>query len=543
MNREIKYGTEAQTNIIEGIDSVANAVKVTLGPSGRNVLIRNNLDVPIITNDGVTIAKAIQLKDNTQDAGASLIISAANRTNNIAGDGTTTTTLLAQTMIHSYFDKDESEKKENVVKVQKDMIEASEEISDYLKEIATPVETIEDIQRVATISSGNEETGSLIAKAFEEAGEYGSVVVEDSKTGKDNLTNIQGMKIEMGSISSYLLNDRKEMKTEMKQTGLLLIQDRIDSVPDLFRVLDIINKSGRALLIICDDIDIEPLQMVIMNKSRGVLSNIGIIKCPGFGQLKEDLLEDLSIATGATIISQDRGVYLRDFQESFLGELSSVSISLDTTIIKFIDQYNSEGTIIDLAKARQDRVEELQNLISMNKDRETECKRRIANLVGGISVIEVGGNSEVEIKDKKLRIEDALNSVQSAKEEGIVPGGGYSLIKTYIDKYSKEEITLGRSIVYKSILNVTRQIAENAGYQGDEIVNNCIDDQLGFNALTGEYENLIETGIINSAKVDRYSVLNATSLAATVITMQVSIVDENEPEQNVLTLQSPINMV
>ena len=539
MNKIIKYDNEAKDLVVKGIDTVANIVKTTVGPKGRNVLIREAVSAPIITNDGVTIAKSIQLKDNAEDAGAQLIIQAANKTNLVAGDGTTTTTILAQEMIHKYFDEYKDEQKDvNVVQVQKDMIKASEEISDYLKSIAIPVKDNEAIKRVATISSGSEETGSIIAEAFKNAGEYGSVIVEDSKTGKDHLDNIQGMKLSNGSLSNYLLNDRINLKSEVVDAKLLITKDKIDSVTDILPVLDEVVKQGLKLLIICNDIDFEPLNMILVNKAKGAPLNVSIIGLPGFGELRENLIEDICIATGATLMGRDMGRTFRDFTVEMLGEVEEAIITPDDTILKFKDISDNGVNLKDDREARVEEITAIMDKIPEESDRE-QYKRRISNLISGISVIQVGGNSEVEIKDKKLRIEDAINSVKAAMEEGIVPGGGYSFLSAIINAPNREG-TLGERIVYNSLEAVTRQIAENAGFDGPMTVANCYNKQLGFNALTGEYENLVETGVINAAKVDRYGIINATSIASTVITMGGLIIEENTPDSNVLQLQGPL---
>lgn len=539
MSKEIKVGTEARDYIIKGIDKVADIVKTTVGPKGRNVLVRNNISAPTITNDGVTIAKSIELKDNTEDAGAQLIIQAANKTNVVAGDGTTTTTILAQEMIHNFFNNTRTDI--NVVQTQNEMIKASNDISDYLKSIAISVTDNASIEKVATISSGNAEIGKLIAQAFEQAGEYGSVIVEDSKTGNDNLVSIQGMKLTNGSVTPYLLNDRINQKSDIVDMSVLITKDKIDSVTDLFGVLDKCVPLGKKLLIICEDIDFEPLNMVLANRAQGRISNIGIIRLPGFGELREHLIEDICIATGATLLGRDLGRTLRDFEVDFLGEVEQAIITNDDTILKFKD-ITSDGK--NLLGARQERVAELQEQRqSADSDQVEQFNRRISNLISGVSVLEIGGNSEIEIKDKKLRIEDAINSVQAAIEEGIVAGGGYSFLQAYMYANEKNvEVSFGESIVYNSLSAVTRQIAENSGLDGDTVVAECVNKKLGYNAITNEYENLIDTGVINSAKVDRYSLLNATSVAATVITMGGSIVEENEPERNVLQLQAPISM-
>lgn len=536
MSKVIKYDQDAKDAIIKGIDAVANIVKTTVGPKGRNVLIRNQVSQPIITNDGVTIAKAVELKDNIEDAGAQLIIQAANKTNEIAGDGTTTTTILAQEMIHRYYDAIRSNNSNiNVVQTQKEMIKASNDISDYLKSIAIPVTDNEAIERVATISSGNAETGKLLAQAFEQAGEYGSVIIEDSKTGFDNLISIQGMKLTNGSVTPYLLNDRISAKSEVVDVRVLVTKDKLDSVSDLLPLLDTVVKQGIKLLIICDDIDFEPLNMILMNKAKGAPLNISIIRLPGFGELRENLVEDICIATGATLMGRDIGLPVKDFQPEYLGEAEQITVTMDDTVIKFKD---ISSTGLDLLQDRKNRVEELSlKMNNIEVSQQEQYKRRISNLTSGISVVEVGGNSEVEIKDRKLRIEDAINSVQAAKEEGIVPGGGYSFLMAYQNN-KDNEVNFGEGIVYSSLTAVLKQIAENSGLNGEDVLQICKEKELGYNALTNAYENLVETGVINSAKVDRYSLINATSIASTVITMGGVIVDENSPEQNVLQLQT-----
>lgn len=538
MSKVIKTGEIARDAIIKGVDTVADLVKMTVGPKGRNVIIRELMNPPVITNDGVTIAKSIELKDKVEDTGAQLMIQVANKTNEVAGDGTTTTTILAQEMIHKYFENYEQNKQYNVVQVQKDMLKAANEISDYLLSQSTKVSNTDSIEKVATISSGNSDIAHIIAEAFEKAGTYGSVIVEDSKTGIDGYKVIDGMRLTNGSVSQFLFNDRVNQKTDMVDVNVLVTTDKLDSVTDLIKIYDYIIKNGKKLLIICDDIETEPLNMTLMNKTRGALSNVAIIGLPGFGELRENLLADICLATGATLIGRDQGSTLKDFDGSCLGELEQVTVTMDDTILKF---KNVNSTGIDLLSVRKDRVAELEKTMeNIQKDEDKEqYKRRISNLLSGIVTIEIGGNTEVEVKDKKLRVEDALNSVQSALEEGIVPGGGYSFLMACMEATKESKVqTIGQQIVYESLFAVTRQIAENAGYDGNEVVVNCIEKQQGFNALTGEYEDLLNTGVINSVKVDRFSLLNATSVASTVITMGGVVTDENEKDQNVLQLQT-----
>lgn len=543
MSKEIKYGNEAQEAVVKGINSVADIVKTTIGPKGRNVLIRENGSTPVITNDGVTIAKSINLKDNTEDAGASLIISAAQKTNDIAGDGTTTTTLLASEIIKRGFEEINMNGL-NPVQLQKEMISFADRISEKLLKNAKEVKDDESVKRVASISSGNETTGELIANAFKEAGTYGSVIVEDSKTGITGLSTVMGMKLPNGSVTPYLL-DRSTLTSEIDDVSVLIMKDKIDNVPDLIPVLDTCNKEGRRLLIICEDIELEPLNFIVMNKARGAL-NVNIIRLPGFNNdLRNAMTDDLCIATGSTLVSREQGRTLKQFTSEWFGELESARIELEETVLKFKDM-SSLG--VDLLSARTIRAKELEtqkDTLGVGKDT-THYEKRIANLIGGISVIEVGGNSEVEIKDTKLRIEDALNSVKAAIEEGIVAGGGYSFLEI-VDDVQKDlegvamtsEKASAISIILDALKSVTKQIAENAGLNGDDVVAKCMEQKLGLNALTGEFVDLVEAGVINAVKVDRYCVINAVSVAGTVLTMGGAIIEENEKDQNILQLINP----
>lgn len=537
MGKIIQYGDEAKNSVIKGIDAVANIVKTTVGPNGRNVLIKEDGKAPLITNDGVTIAKSVQLNDKAEDAGAQLIISSANKTNIVAGDGTTTTTILAQEMIHKYIELTEDDLKVNPVQVQKEMISCANQISDYLKTKAISIESINDIKRVATISSGSEVIGNLIGEAFEASGEYGSVIVEDSKTGNDGLRTTQGMKLTNGSINQFLFTDRVNRKTDLMDVNILIIKDRLDSATDVLPLLDDCAKTGRKLLILCEDCENDIINTIIMNKVRyGANLNISIVKIPGYGDIKDNIIDDICLATGATKIGREFGITIKEYTPEYLGIIDQMIVGVDETILKFKDT-GLKGE--DLSDSRHERAIELHKQLEIAQENEKQAfKKRISNLVDGISIIEVGGNSDVEIQDKKLRIEDAINSVLSAKEEGIVAGGGYSFLDTYINMTVENNV--GSKIVMTSLKAVTSQIAENAGYKGEEVVNNCLEKQLGFNALTGNYEDLIKTGVINSVKVDRYGVINAASIASTVITMGGNIVEENDKDPNVLQLAGPI---
>lgn len=546
MSKEIKYSQDAVNAVEKGINAVADIVKTTVGPRGRNVLIRELSNTPIITNDGVTIAKNIKLKDNAEDAGAALVISAANKTNEVAGDGTTTTTILTQELIKKYNDY-VSEHKDiyiNPVQIQKEMIEAGNKVNEYLLNIATPAKDLESIERVATISSGDNKIGKLIAQAFEQSGEFGTVMVEDGK-GIDTIESVQGMKFTNGMITPYLLNDRTTMKTTYQDCKVLVTTEQLDNIVALMPILDTCIKNNLRLLILCSDMDTDCLNTIIMNKAQGLPLNVAIVRLPGYGQLREDLTSDICLATGATLISRDMGKTINEVTVQDLGTVEEVIVSQDDTILKFADTISGpDGTITSLLSLRKHKAEELKERLEEVKDDEKiQLKRRISNLVSGISAIKVSGNSEVEIKDKKLRIEDAINSVESAREEGIVPGGGYSFLQAIMASKENKQGTIGDHIVYSSLEAVTKQIAQNAGFDENEVIANCYNKELGFNALSGDYENLVETGVINSVKTDRYSLLNAVSVAATVITMGGLIIEENEKDQNILQLAGPLNSV
>lgn len=540
MSKEIKYGSDAQSLIESGINQVADIVKTTVGPKGRNVLIREQLNVPIITNDGVTIAKNIKLKDNIEDAGAALVISAANKTNEVAGDGTTTTTILTQALIRNYHDEveDRNTSEVNPVQIQKEMIEAGNKINDYLLSSAIPTDNEDSMKRVATISSGDEKIGNLIGDAFQQAGEFGTVIVEDNMTNsKDYVDSVQGMKFSNGMITPYLLNDRSTMKTTYKDCKIVVTTEQLDNIIALMPIIDMSIKNNMRVLLLCQDMSTECLNSIIMNKAQGIPLNIAVVRLPGYGQLREELVDDICLATGATLITRDQGKTINEVTIEDLGELKEVTVTQDDTILKFNDTIIKNNEEIDLLKLRQDRAELLKQRLEECKDNEaTSIKRRISNLISGISAIRVSGNSEVELKDKKLRIEDAINSVESAREEGIVAGGGYSFISAYMKLGDELEKTIGGKIVKNSLIEPTRQIAENAGKYGIDIVNECIEKQLGYNANTDEFEELIDSGVINSVKTDRYSLINAISVASTIITMGGLVIEENQKDPNTLVL-------
>lgn len=526
MLKQIYNEKESIDGILKGVCKVADLVAQTMGPKGKNVVIRNQYNEPIITNDGITIAQNIKLSDPLQDTGAALVIAAANKTNTIAGDGTTTTTVLTRQLLENYFNMKLKETA-NVVNIQKEMIDAGEEVSKYLLSIAKPVKTIEEIEKVATVSSNSKEIGKLIADAYKNAGEYGTVIVEEDKLGKDSLETIQGMKLESGIITPYLFTDIPNMKTNWQDVKVLVTTEEINSASDIINLLDMIIKTNTKLLLICKDMPVEVITMIISNKQKGIPIDVCPIRLPGVGLLGEQLIDDICLATNATLISRERGRTLKDIKLEDLGELNEILVTHDTSILKFKDE---STTGINLLELREKRANELRTqLDKVPENIKQSYIRRAANLVDGLSVIKVSGNSDVEITDKKLRIEDALNSVKSAKEEGVVVGGGYSFIqaKDSLKMKSSDKIetlsdtmdTIGAKLVLTALDAPARQILKNAGMDATKILNNMSPITMGYNVLTNRYEDLSNTGVINSVKVDRYSLINAISVASTVITM------------------------
>lgn len=526
MSKQIYNEKESIDGILKGVNQVADLVAQTMGPKGKNVVIRNQYNEPIITNDGITIAQNIKLSDPLQDTGAALVIAAANKTNTIAGDGTTTTTVLTRQLLENYFNMRLKETV-NVVNLQKEMIAAGEEVSNYLLSIAKPVKTIEEIEKVATVSSNSKEIGKLIADAYKNAGEYGTVIVEEDKLGKDSLETIQGMKLESGIITPYLFTDIPNMKTNWQDVKVLVTTEEINSASDIINLLDMIIKTNTKLLLICKDMPVEVITMIISNKQKGIPIDICPIRLPGVGLLGEQLIDDICLATNATLISRERGRTLKDIKLEDLGELNEILVTHDTSILKFKDE---SITGINLLELREKRANELKTqLDKVPENIKQSYIRRAANLVDGLSVIKVSGNSDVEITDKKLRIEDALNSVKSAKEEGVVVGGGYSFIQAKdalkmklsdrIETLSNTMDTIGAKLVLNALDAPARQILKNAGMDATKILNNMSPITMGYNVLTNKYEDLFNTGVINSVKVDRYSLINAISVASTVITM------------------------
>lgn len=525
MAKQILFDEEARRALGRGVDALANAVKVTLGPKGRNVVLDKKFGAPTITNDGVTIARDIELEDPFENMGAQLVKEVATKTNDIAGDGTTTATLLAQAMIH--------EGMKNVAAGANPMIikkGIDEAVKTLVKEIKTKAKKVEgqaDIAQVATISSANEETGKLIAEAMEKVGKDGVITVEESKTMRTNLSVKEGMQFDRGYISPYLVTDTDKMEAALDDPYILITDRKISAINDILPILEQVVKAGKQLAIIAEDIDGEALTTIVVNKLRGTFKALAV-KAPGFGDRRKAMLQDIATLTGGTVISEELGRKLDSVTLADLGQAHKmVSTKDETTII------GGKGD----KEAIAERVAQIKQQISQTTsdfDRE-KLQERLAKLSGGVAVIEIGAATEVEMKDKKYRIEDALNATRAAVEEGIVAGGGTTFLDILpaLDKLEVEgDEKVGVNIVKRAIEEPVRQIAQNAGLEGSVVVENVkkAGTGIGFNALKNEYVDMLQAGIVDPAKVTRSALQNAASIASMVLTTETLVADKPEKE-------------
>ena len=525
MAKQILFDEEARRALGRGVDALANAVKVTLGPKGRNVVLDKKFGAPTITNDGVTIARDIELEDPFENMGAQLVKEVATKTNDIAGDGTTTATLLAQAMIH--------EGMKNVAAGANPMIikkGIDEAVKTLVKEIKTKAKKVEgqaDIAQVATISSANEETGKLIAEAMEKVGKDGVITVEESKTMRTNLSVKEGMQFDRGYISPYLVTDTDKMEAALEDPYILITDRKISAINDILPILEQVVKAGKQLAIIAEDIDGEALTTIVVNKLRGTFKALAV-KAPGFGDRRKAMLQDIATLTGGTVISEELGRKLDSVTLADLGQAHKmVSTKDETTII------GGKGD----KEAIAERVAQIKQQISQTTsdfDRE-KLQERLAKLSGGVAVIEIGAATEVEMKDKKYRIEDALNATRAAVEEGIVAGGGTTFLDILpaLDKLEVEgDEKVGVNIVKRAIEEPVRQIAQNAGLEGSVVVENVkkAGTGIGFNALKNEYVDMLQAGIVDPAKVTRSALQNAASIASMVLTTETLVADKPEKE-------------
>ena len=525
MAKQILFDEEARRALGRGVDALANAVKVTLGPKGRNVVLDKKYGAPTITNDGVTIARDIELEDPFENMGAQLVKEVATKTNDIAGDGTTTATLLAQAMIQ--------EGMRNVVAganpmiVKKGIETAVKTLVEEIKSKAQKVETKAKIAQVAAISSGDTEVGDLIAEAMEKVGKDGVITVEESKSMDTNLSVVEGMQFDRGYISPYMVTDTEKMEAVMDDPYVLITDRKISSVADILPVLEQVVKQGKQIVIIAEDLDGEALATIVVNKLRGTFKALAV-KAPGFGDRRKAMLEDIAILTGGTVISEEIGRKLDSVTLEDLGRARQVRSTKEETTI--VDGAGNKAQITA-------RVEQLKKQIAdttSDFDRE-KLQERLAKLSGGVAVVEIGAATEVEMKDKKYRVEDALNATRAAVEEGIVAGGGTTFIDILpaLDKIKAEgDVKVGIEIVKRAVEAPVRQIAENAGLEGSVVVDSVkkAGDGVGFNALENSYVDMIGAGIVDPAKVTRSALQNAASIAAMVLTTETLVADKPEKE-------------
>ena len=525
MAKQILFDEEARRALGRGVDALANAVKVTLGPKGRNVVLDKKYGAPTITNDGVTIARDIELEDPFENMGAQLVKEVATKTNDIAGDGTTTATLLAQAMIQEGMRNVVAGANPMIVKKGIDM--AVKTLVEEIKSKAQKVETKAKIAQVASISSADSEVGELIAEAMEKVGKDGVITVEESKTMDTNLSVVEGMQFDRGYISPYMVSVTDKMEAVMDDPYVLITDRKISSVADILPVLEQVVKQGKQIVIIAEDLDGEALATIVVNKLRGTFKALAV-KAPGFGDRRKAMLEDIAILTGGTVISEEVGRKLDSVTIEDLGRARQVRSSKEETTI--VDGAGDKAQI-------SARVAQLKKQIAETTsdfDRE-KLQERLAKLAGGVAVVEIGAATEVEMKDKKYRVEDALNATRAAVEEGIVAGGGTTFIDILpaLDKLNVEgDVKVGVEIVRRAVEAPVRQIAENAGLEGSVVVDSVkkAGDGVGFNALENTYVDMIGAGIVDPAKVTRSALQNAASIAAMVLTTETLVTDKPEPE-------------
>jgi chaperonin GroEL len=531
MSKDIKYGKDAKEALLIGVDKLADAIKITLGPKGRNVVLDKGYGSPLITNDGVTIAKEIELGDPYQNMGAKLVYEVASNTNDVAGDGTTTATLLAQSIIHNGFKA--VERGANPVLVREGIERAGKEVANRIKQKSRSVENSTDIESVAAISSGSQEVGQIIAKAMDRVSKNGVISVDESKGFDTELEVVEGMQYDKGYISPYLVSDRESMTIEMENPYVFVTDQKIQTIQDVLPVLEKVVKENKPLLIIADDMENEVTSTLIVNKLRGTF-NVVATKAPGFGDHQKDVLTDIATLTGATFYAKDLQMKLSDATIDDLGQVQRAVIKKDTSTL-----IGGQGE----KKALEERIKEIKARIDLSTSDydKKRLEERLAKLAGGVAVIKVGAATESELKEKKLRIEDALNATKAAIAEGIIAGGGSVLIEIHQelkDSLKDENIDIQRGIraVLDSLQVPLVQIAENAGFDGADILEMQKTQKAnnGFDAKEGKWVDMLKAGIIDPTKVTRTAIMNATSISALMITSEAAVVEiKEEKEQDV----------
>ena len=530
MAKQIKYGEDARKALEAGVNTLADTVKITLGPKGRNVVLDKKYGAPLITNDGVTIAKEIELKDPFENMGAQLVKEVSTKTNDVAGDGTTTAVVLAQAMIGEGLKNLAAGA--NPIVLKKGISKAVDVVVDELKAISKPVESKNSIAQVASISAGDETVGELISEAMEKVGKDGVITIQESKTMKTELTTVDGMSFDRGYASAYMVTDTDKMIAVYDNPLILITDKKISSIQEILPVIEPIAQQGQKLMIIAEDVEGDALAALVVNKLKGVFNCVAV-KAPGFGDRRKAMLEDIAILTGGKVISSELGLEFKDVTPDMLGRAGQIKVDKDNTVI--IDGAGDRDEI----KARIQSIKAQIAETTSDYDRE-KLQERLAKLAGGVAVINVGAATEVEMKEKKLRIEDALAATRAAVEEGIVPGGGTALLtaipalKSLIKKLSGDEKT-GAEIILRAIEAPVRQIAKNAGLDGSVILNNITrtkNPNYGFDAYKNTYVDMVEAGIIDPTKVTRSALQNAASIASTLLTTESVVTDIPEPVQS-----------
>jgi chaperonin GroEL len=526
MAKEILFGEDARRAMLRGVDALANTVKVTLGPKGRNVVLEKKFGSPLITNDGVTIAKEIELEDPFENMGAQLVKEVATKTNDVAGDGTTTATVLAQSMIREGLKNVTAGA--NPMALRKGIEKAVKTAVDELKKIAKEIESKQSIAQVAAISAGDEEVGQLIAEAMEKVGKDGVITVEESKSIETELEVVEGMQFDRGYVSAYMVTDTDKMEAVLEDPYILITDKKISNIQDILPVLEKIVQTGKQLLIIAEDVEGEALATLIVNKLRGTFTCVAV-KAPGFGDRRKAMLGDIATLTGGQVITEELGLELKSTTIDQLGRARQVRVSKENTII--VDGAGNKADIE--ARIKQIKVQIEETTSEFDKEK---LQERLAKLSGGVAVIKVGAATETEMKERKLRIEDALNATRAAVEEGIVSGGGTALVNVYEAvaslKAEGDEKT-GINIVLRALEEPVRTIASNAGLEGSVVVERLKKEKagVGFNAATGEWVNMIDAGIIDPVKVTRSALQNAASVAAMFLTTEATVADKPEKEK------------
>ena len=527
MSKLVHYDIEARDALKRGVDKLADAVKVTLGPRGRNVVIEKSFGAPTVTKDGVTVAKEIELSDKVENMGAQMVKEVASRTSDNAGDGTTTATVLAQAIVTAGLKNVTAGA--NPMDLKRGIDQAVEAIVGGLKELSRDIDDRNEIAQVGTISANNDEfIGNLIADAMEKVGKDGVITVEEAKGTETYLETVEGMQFDRGYLSPYFVTDSDKMTTELEDPYILIFDKKISNMKDLLPILEKVVQSGKPLLIIAEDVEGEALATLVVNKLRGSLK-IAAVKAPGFGDRRKAMLEDIAILTGGTVISEERGYKLENATLDYLGQAARVSIDKDNTTI--VDGAGQEGDI----QARVNQIRSQIETTTSDYDRE-KLQERLAKLSGGVAVLYIGAASEVEMKEKKARVEDALHATRAAVEEGIVPGGGVALLRTagVLEglKAVNEDQAVGFQIVRRAIEAPLRTISNNAGVEGAIVVQKVLDGEgaFGYNARTGEYEDLIKAGVIDPTKVTRTALQNAASVAGLLLTTEAVISEKPKDE-------------